>query len=47
MREVVRIMQQCVDRLLGDGQARDRSPSIDGKVVPPKRRRDEALDGSV
>ena len=36
MRQSVRIMKQCVNRLLGDAKVGPVS-SIDGKVVPPKR----------
>lgn len=36
MRESVRIIKQCVDRLLGDAAVGPVS-SLDGKVVPPKR----------
>jgi NADH-quinone oxidoreductase subunit D len=36
MRESVRIMKQCVNRLLSDAKTGPFS-SIDGKVVPPKR----------
>ncbi|MCX8998926.1 NADH-quinone oxidoreductase subunit D [Rhizobiaceae bacterium BDR2-2] len=36
MRESVRIMKQCVDRLLGKDRVGPVS-SLDGKVVPPKR----------
>src|SRR5213595_1918859 len=36
MRQSVRIMKQCVNRLLGDAKAGPFS-SLDGKIVPPKR----------
>ncbi len=36
MRESVKIMKQCVNRLLGDAKTGPAS-ALDGKVVPPKR----------
>jgi NADH-quinone oxidoreductase subunit D len=36
MRQSIRIMKQCVERLLGDAKTGPVS-STDGKVVPPKR----------
>src|SRR5690606_18494655 len=36
MRESVKIMKQCVSRLLGDAKVGPVS-SLDGKIVPPKR----------
>ena len=46
MRQSAEIMRQCVERLLGK-EGRARSSNQDGKVVPPKRGGDEALDGSA
>ena len=47
MRQSVRIMKQCIEQAARAGRAGARSPRRDGKVVPPKRARDEALDGSA
>ena len=47
MRQSVRIMKQCVEKLLRapTGQGPVKMPN-DGKVAPPSRAEDEALDGS-
>ena len=46
MRQSVRIMRQCIDRLRApEGQGP--VTSHDGKVAPPSRRGHEALDGSA
>ncbi len=46
MRQSARIMRQCVDLLLGKERVGPVS-NTDHKIVPPKRGRDEALDGGA
>ncbi len=46
MRQSASIMRQCVNLLLGKEKVGPVS-NLDGKVVPPNRGRDEALDGSA